>query len=63
MDMCGVPAMAHWVKNPTAAAGVSVEEEVQSLARQSGLKGSGIAAAAAQVAAVARIQSQARELP
>ena len=55
--------MAHWVKNPTAAAGVSVEEEVQSLARQSGLKGSGIAAAAAQVAAVARIQSQARELP
>ena len=34
-----VPAVAQWVKNPTAAAWVATEAQVQSLAWKSGLKG------------------------
>ena len=34
----GVPAMAQWVKNPTAAAQVAAEAQVQSPAQGSGLK-------------------------
>ena len=34
----GVLTGAQWVKNPTAVAQVTVEEQVQSLARHSGLK-------------------------
>ena len=34
----GVPAVAQWVKNLTAAAQVSAEAQVQSLAWHSGLK-------------------------
>ena len=50
----GVPAVA---QNMTAVAWVSAELWVQSLAWHSGLKGSGVAAA------VAQIQSLAQELP
>ena len=55
-----LPTMAQWVKNPTAAAQVTMEVQVQSPAWHSGLKGwvkgSGIASA------VAQIQSLAQEL-
>ena len=51
----GVPAVAHWVKTPTAAIWVTVEVQVQSLAQDSGLKGSGTASPVAQVTAVAPI--------
>lgn len=34
----GAPAMAQWLKNPTALAGVSMEVRVQFLARCNGLK-------------------------
>ena len=37
-QITAVPAMADWVKNPTAAAQVSVEAWVQSPGRRSGLK-------------------------
>ena len=35
----GILAVVQWVKNPTAAAQVTVEMQVQSLAQHSGLKG------------------------
>ena len=63
MLILGIPAVAEWVKSPATAAQVPSEEWVQSLASLSGLQGSGIAAAAAWVAAVAQIQSLAQELP
>ena len=37
-DACGVPTMAQWVKNLTAAAQVTAEVWVCSLAQSSGLK-------------------------
>ena len=43
----GVPAVAQWVKNPTAVAWGAVEVWIQSLVQYSGLKGSGVAAAVA----------------
>ena len=49
--------MAQWVKKPAAAARVTMEVGVQSPARCSGLKGSSVATA------VAQIQSLAQELP
>ena len=49
--------MAQWVKNPTAAAGVTAAVRVQSQAQQHGLKKSSVAAA------VAWVQSLARERP
>ena len=58
----GVPAVAQWVKNPTAAVWVYAEAWVWSPAWHSGLQGSGIDAAAIQVSAMARIQSLAWEL-
>ena len=53
----GVPFMAQEVKNLTAVAQVAEEAQVRSLGWHSGLKGSGVAAAAAW------IQSLAQELP
>ena len=47
--------MVHWVKDSTAAAQVTAETQVG--------KGSGVAAAATQVAALAGIQSPALEHP
>ena len=38
MKGLGVPAMAQWVKNPTAVAQVTAEAQVQSPAPHSGLK-------------------------
>ena len=55
--LIGVPALAQGVKNPTAAARVAAEVWVRSPAWHRGVKGSGVAAAAAQ------IRCQARELP
>ena len=55
--MLGVPAALQWVKNPTAAAWVTAQMQVQSPAQQSGLKD------LAQVKAVAWIQSLTWELP
>ena len=52
--------MVQWVKNPTAAALVTVEAWIQSLAE---LQGSSVAEGMAQVAAVAWIHSLAQELP
>ena len=37
-NVIGVLTGAQWVKNPTAVAQVTVEEQVQSLAQHSGLK-------------------------
>ena len=37
-DTLGVPAVAQWVKNPTVAAQVTAEVQVQPLAQHSGLK-------------------------
>ena len=37
-EIRGVPAVAQWVKNPTAVAGIIAEVQVQSLAQHSGLK-------------------------
>ena len=51
------------MKNPSAAAWVVEEVQVQSPAQHSGLKGSSVALAAVEVAAMAQIQSLARELP
>ena len=53
--------MGQWVKNLTAAAWVAVEVGVPSPAQW--VKASGIAAAGAQFAAGAQIQSLAQELP
>ena len=55
--------MAQWVKDLTAVAQVAAEAQVCSPAQRSGLKGSAVAAASAQVAAVAWIQSLAQKLP
>ena len=55
MDI-GVPAMAQWVKNPTAAAWVAAEVQVWFLALQ-WAKGSSVATA------VAWIQSLAQKFP
>ena len=55
--------MVRWVKNPTSAALVPAEVWVQSPTQHSGLKGSSIAAAPAQVTGVAQIQSLAWEFP
>ena len=52
--------MAQWVKNPTAAALVTTES-LLGLAQR--VKGSSVAAAVVQVAAVAQTQSLAWELP
>ena len=49
--------MVQWVKNPASAALVPVEVRVQSPAPEQWVKGSGVAAA------VAQIQSLAQELP
>ena len=49
--------MVQWVKNPTTAARVTMEEWIQSLSCHSWLKGSGVAVAVGLVAAVAQIQS------
>ena len=57
----GVSAVVQWVKAPIAVAQVAVEAQVQFPVQCSGLKGSSIAAA--QVTAVAWIQSLARDLP
>ena len=57
----GAPAMVQWGKNRTAAARLAVEVHLQSPAQLGWVKGSGVAAAAAQVATVARIQSLAWE--
>ena len=54
----GVPAVVQQVKNLTAVAWVAAETQVQSLAWHSGLKDP-----AAEVAAVAQIQSLAQERP
>ena len=59
----GVPTVAQWVKDPITMAQVSVEVWVQSLAQHSRLKVSGIATVAAQVIAMAWIQSLTQELP
>ena len=50
----GVPSVAPWIKNLTAAAWVTMEVWV---------KGSGVATAAAQITAGARIQFMAQERP
>ena len=55
--------MAQWFKNLTAAAQVPGEAWVPSLAWHSGLKGSGMAEAMAQIITLAWIHSQAQELP
>ena len=39
-EICGVPTMVKWVRNPTAVALVATELRVPSLAQHSGLKGS-----------------------
>ena len=59
----GVPSVAQRVKDPTAVAWVAAEVQVQSPAKHSGLKGSGIATNTVEVAAVVRIQSLAWEIP
>ena len=53
--------MAQWIKNLTAATWVTAEVQAQFLVQW--VKGSGVTAAAAQVAAVALIHSLAGELP
>ena len=55
--------MTQWVKNSIAAAWVAVEVQVRSPCPLQWVKGSGIATAELQVAAVAWIQSLAQELP
>ena len=55
----GAPAMAQWVKNPTAAAWVAEEMQL----RFQWVKGSWVAAAASEVATVVQIQFLAWELP
>ena len=57
----GVPAMAQWIRKPTAAAQATTEAWVQSLAQCSGLKGSVLLQI--QVTAEAWIQSLAQEIP
>ena len=53
----GVPTVAQWVKNPTAAAQSAVKVWVRSPTWQNRLKGSGVATAAAWVTAVAQSHS------
>ena len=57
----GVPIMVQWVKNSTAAAGVTVEVQARSTEAQ-WVKESGIASAGIGKA-VAQTQSLAREFP
>ena len=59
----GVPAVAQWVKYLTAVARGPCRGEglIPSLAQR--VKGSGVAAIAAEVSAVAQIQTLAWELP
>ena len=59
----GVPPVAQWVENLTAVAQVTADAWVQSLAQHRGLKDLGVAIAVVLVAAVAQIQSLAREHP
>ena len=59
----GAPAVAQWVKNPTAASWVAVEAWDQSPAQCGGFKGSAVATAVAQVTAAAWIPSLVQELP
>ena len=51
----GVPAVAPWVKNPTAAAEVAAEAQARFPGPAQWLKGSGLATVAMQVASAARI--------
>ena len=60
MNPVRVPTMAQWVKNPTAVAQVTAEVQVRSPARFNGLKDLAVAAAVAQVTAVAQIGSLAQ---
>ena len=54
--------MVQWVKNLTAVVWVAAEARVQSVAQNTWLKGSGIAAAVAWLTGVARIPSLAQKL-
>ena len=59
----GVQTTAHWVKNQTVVAQVTVQVWVHSPAWCSAIKGLGIDTAAAWIAAAAQIQSLALKLP
>ena len=59
----GVPAVAQWVKNPTAAAWVVLEAQGLIPSPGKWVKGASTATTKAQVTAVAQIQSLAQELP
>ena len=54
--------MTQWVKNPTAVVRVTTEPRVHSLTCQC-VKGSDVAAAVAQITAMAQVQSLALEIP
>ena len=56
-EMVGIPAMAHWVKNLTAVAGVTVEVLSLIPSPVQGVKESGVAAPAARVAIATRFGS------
>ena len=55
--------MAQWVKNPTEAAQVAAEMQVQSLAQCNGLKALALPQLQHRLAVMAQIQSLAWELP
>ena len=61
-ELIGVPTVVQWVKNSTTMALVNCRG-MGSIPGPSAVKGSGIATAAAQVVAMAWIQSLAQEIP